>query len=233
MNTALKLAPETTEVENKALSLVDQAGMVKITDTKSYKVAGFLHKTIGDVIAEVKDTFDPICDAAFKAHKAATSKRSKYLDPLQSAYKEVKRLMGIWDKEQDEIRLAEQKRLEDINKKAEEERRLQEAIEAETEAKANGLTAQEAAQEAEEVLQEPIYVPPVVLPKSTPKVQGVVFREIWKAQVVDLRSLVNAVSAGKAPIQALKADDVFLNQQARSLKSALNLPGVKSYSERV
>ena len=229
---ALKLV-ETEEVESKALSLLDQAKMVKIEDAKSYEVAGFLWNTIGDVMKEVKETFDPIVDAAHKAHQKACDTRSKYFNPLQNSYKELKRLMGVWEKEQDEIRLAEQKRLDDINKKAEEDRLLQKAIEAEAEAKANGLTPEEASQEAEAIINEPVYVPPVVLPKSTPKVQGVVFREIWKAQIVNLKELIGAVAEGRAPIQALKADEVFLGQQARSLKRALNLPGVKAYSERV
>jgi uncharacterized protein YhaN len=229
---ALKLV-ETEEVESKALSLVEQAGMVKIEDAKGYEVAGFLWKTIGEVMKEVSETFDPLIEAAHRNHKLALEKKAKFYAPLDKAKRDVKQLMSAWDAEQERLRLAEQKRLEEEARKAEEERRLQEAIEAEEEAKANGLTAQEAAQEAEAVLQEPIYVAPVVIQKTTPKVQGVVFREIWKAQVVDLRALVNAVAAGKAPIQALKADEVFLGQQARSLKSALNLPGVKSFSERV
>lgn len=230
---ALKIIPEIYEVETKALSLVEQAGMVKIEDTKSYEVAGFLWKTIGDVIVEVKDTFDPICDAAHKAHKAATDKRSKYLDPLQSAHKEVKRLMGTWESEQERIRLAEQKRLEEIARKEEEDRRIQEAIEAEEQAKSNGATAHEAAQEAEAIINEPIYVPPVVLPKETPKVKGLSFREVWSAEVFDIKALCAAVAYGKVSLECVMGNMPVLNKMANALKSTLNVPGVKATSRRV
>jgi len=73
---ALKLV-ETDEVETKALSIVDQAKAVVVKDSETYTAAGTLWKSIGDMIKEVKDTFDPICDAANKAHKAATMKRAQ------------------------------------------------------------------------------------------------------------------------------------------------------------
>ena len=91
---ALKII-ETEEVEAKALTIVDQAKAVKVIDAKTYTAAGMLWKQIGDMIKEVKDTFDPICEAAHRAHKAATEKRSKYLDPLTSAQKSVKQLMSV------------------------------------------------------------------------------------------------------------------------------------------
>lgn len=230
---ALRLT-ETEEVQNKALSLVDQAGMVKITDPKSYEVAGFLWKTIGEVMKEVAETFDPIISATHKAHTQACDQKKKYFVPLQNAYKEVKRLMGVWEAEQEQIRLAEQKRLEDEARKAEEERRLQEAIEAEAEAKANGLTAQEAAQEAEAVLQTPVYVAPVVLPKAMPKIAGgPVYREIWSAEIISIKDLCRAVADGKASTEYVIGNMPVLNKMATALKQTLNVPGVRAISKRV
>ena len=227
---ALRLV-ETEEVESKALSLVEQAGMVKITDAKSYEVAGFLWKTIGDVMKEVSETFDPLIEAAHRNHKLALDKKAKFYAPLDRAKRDVKQLMAAYELEEKRAREAEQRRLEEIAIKEAEELKIQEAIEREAEAKQNGATAQEAAQEAEAVINEPVHVAPVELPKAMPKIPGFTIKTIWKAQVVDFRALVNAVAAGRAPIQALKADDVFLGQQARSLKQAMNIPGVKSYSE--
>lgn len=230
---ALKLN-ETEEVQNKALSLVDQAGMVKITDPKSYEVAGFLWKTIGEVIKEVKETFDPIVEAAHKAHKKAVEQRSKYLDPLAVAQKKVKGLMSDYDAEQERIRREEQRRLEEEARKREEERLLQEAIEAEEEAKANGATAEVAAQVAEAVFTQPVYVPPVELPKTTPKMAGgPVFREIWSAEVVDIRLLCRAVADGKVSPECVMGNMPVLNKMATALKQTLNVPGVRAISKRV
>jgi len=224
METALNLVPETTEVETRALSVVEQASAVVIIDGYTYMKAGDLWKIIGDMINEVKDTFDPICDAANKAHKAATAKRSKYLDPLTAVHKSVKGLMSTYEQEQERIRLAEQKRLEEIARKEEEDRILQEAIEAEEEAKANGATPQEAAQEAEAILQEPVSVPPVVLPKETPKIAGLSFRTIWDFTITNEKLV---------PRDYLMIDSVKVRGVASSLKGQTNIPGIKVFSRRV
>lgn len=219
---ALKIVE--TEVTEKALSIVEQAGMVKITDSKSYEVSGFLWKTIGEVMKEVKETFDPIVDAAFKAHKKACEQRSKYFDPLAKAQKEVKRLMGVWEAEREAERQAEQKRLEEIARKEEEERRLQEAIEAEEQAKANGATEQEAAQEAEAIINEPVYVAPVVLPKETPKVKGLSFRTVWKFRITNLDAI---------PRQYMIPDEKAIGAIVRSSQGRIRIAGVEPYEERV
>ena len=131
MNAEQSVKVVTTSIEEKALTIIDQSRAVKVTDAETYTVAGSLWKAIGDMIKEVKDTFDPICDAAHKAHKAAVEKRAKYLDPLANAQKNVKGLMSNYDAEQERIRRAEQARIEVEMRKKEEERRIQEAIEVE------------------------------------------------------------------------------------------------------
>ena len=257
---ALKIF-ETEEVEAKALTIVDQAKAVKVIDAKTYTAAEMLWKQIGDMIKEVKDTFDPICEAAHRAHKAATEKRSKYLDPLTSAQKYVQQLMAAWDAEQERIRKAEEERLRKIEeeriaaerkaeqerleaeRKAEEERLLAEAEAAEKRGDketAEALTnaAVESSEQINEVIAsvaaEPIYVAPVVVPKSVPKMAGgPVYREVWAAEVVDIKALCMAVATGKASTECVSGNMVALNRMAVALKGTLNIPGVRAYSKRV
>lgn len=220
----LKLV-ETTPVEEKALSIVDQAKAVKVTDPETYTAAGSLWKAIGDMIKEVKDTFDPICDAAHKAHKQAVEKRAKYLDPLTAAQKSVKGLMSAYDQEQDRLRREEQARLEAIARKQEEERRLQEAIAAEEELRAQGATKEEAAHEAAAIINEPVSVAPVVLPKATPKLAGgPVYRTIWKFRIIN----VNLI-----PRQYMVPDEKAIGGVIRSSQGKISIPGVTAYEERV
>jgi len=221
---ALKLVPETEEVGVKALSIVDQSKAIKIVDSETYLKAGSILTTIKEMIKEVEDTFTPICDAAFKAHRKAVEKRDGFLNPLKDAMKGVKGAMNNYDIEIERARIAEQKRLEDIARKEEEERRIQEAIEAEAEAKRNGATAQEAAQEAEAIISEEIYIPPVVLPKETPKVKGVSFRTIWKFRITN----ANAI-----PRQYLVPDEKAIGAVVRSSQGRIKIPGVEPYEERV
>jgi hypothetical protein len=212
-------------VEEKALTIVDQAKAVKVTDSETYTTAGTLWKQIGDMIKEVKDTFDPICDAAHKAHKAATEKRAKYLDPLTAVQKSVKSLMSAWDDEQTRLRKVEEARLAAIARKAEEELLLMEAIAAEEEARANGATVEEAAQEAAAIIAEPVYVPPVVLQKTTPKLAGgPVYRTIWKFRIVN-ESLI--------PRQYMVPDEKAIGGVVRSTQGKINIPGIEAYEERV
>jgi uncharacterized membrane protein YqiK len=186
------------------------------------------------MIKEVKDTFDPICEKAFAAHKEATGKRALYLDPLVAAQKSVKGLMSAYDAEQERIRLAEQRRLEEEARKKAEEQALLDAIEAEAEAKRNGATVEEAAQVATEVIEEPVYVAPVVVPKSVPKMQGApVYREVWSAEVTSIKDLCRAVAEGKVSPECVMANMPTLNKIAVALKSTLSIPGVKAVSKRV
>lgn len=257
---ALKLV-EPIEVEEKALSIVDQAKAVKVIDSETYTAAGIMWKSIGDMIKEVKDTFDPICEAAHKAHKAATEKRSKYLDPLTSAQKSVKQLMSAYDAEQERIRKADEERLRKIAEDEEKERRRieRERLDAERKAEEDRLLAEaqaakdrgdnetaelltNAAVETSEAIkeqsaaiaQEPIYVAPIVVPKTTPKMAGgPVYREVWAAEVTDIKALCLAVATGKASPECVTGNMVALNRMAVALKGTMNIPGVKAYSKRV
>jgi uncharacterized membrane protein YqiK len=257
---ALKLV-EPIEVEEKALSIVDQAKAVKVIDSESYTSAGLFWKSIGDMIKEVKDTFDPICEAANKAHKEATGKRAKYLDPLVTAQKSVKSLMSVYDAEQERIRKAEEERLAAIARAEEEERRQVEIerLEAERKAEEERLlneaqaandrgdketaeiltnaaveTSEAIKEQSAAIAQEPIYVAPVVVQKTTPKMAGgPVYREVWAAEVTDIKALCLAVATGKASTECVTGNMVALNRMAVALKGTMNIPGVKAYSKRV
>jgi hypothetical protein len=212
---ALQLV-KTNEIEVKALSIVDQAKAVKVVDIESYKYAGELWKSIGDMIKEVKATFDPICEAANKAHKAATAKRASFLDPLESVYRSVKRLMSDYDAEQERIRREAEEKLREQARKEEEERRLKEAI---------ALEESGQKEVAEAVMETPVYVAPVVITKAVPKMEGgPVFRTVWKFRIVNQNII---------PRQYLKVDEVAIGGVVRALKGQTNIPGIEPYEERV
>jgi hypothetical protein len=49
----------------------------------------------------------------------------------------------------------------------------------------------------------------------------------WRAEVVDLMALVQAVASGSVPLSALQANQPFLDQEAARDQQALALPGVR------
>ena len=212
-------------VETKALTIIDLAKLVKVVDSESYASAAAVWSQIQDMIKEVKDTFDPICDAAHKAHKAATSKRAKYLDPLEDTGKAVKRIMSFYDAEQARKAKEEEDRLAAIEKKKSEERQLADAIAA---AEAGDI------EESEMILEEPPVIPQIIVKKDVPKIKGgPVFKEMWSAECFDIVALCKAIGEGKASKELVKANEPAQNKLAVALKLTLNIPGVRAVSRRV
>lgn len=216
---------EIKEAETKALSIVDQAHAVIVTNGESYTLAGELWKTIKNMKEEVNNVFKPIIDAAHKAHKEALAQKAKIYDPLDTAGREIKSSMSAYDEEQERIRLEKEIELREEAMRIEEEARLQAAIQAE---KAGQKEA------AEQILEAPVVEPIVVVPKEVPKMAGgPVYRTIWDAKVVNFKELVKAVVGGKVSINVLLPNKVFLKSQATDLKTTMNFPGVRAFSRRV
>lgn len=242
----------TQEVSTRALTIVEQANAVVIRTSENYTAAGALWKAIKDLKTQVNDTFKPIIEKAHAAHKEALAQKAKIFDPLDAASKTVKGAMEKYDREQEAIRLAEEKRLREIAEKEEAERRrielerleavrkaeedrLMEAAAAAEKAgdakRAEELAAaavditEDAKQEAAVIAAEPVYVPPVVIPKTVPKVSGgPVYRTIIKFRIINESAI---------PRQYMMPNEVKIGQVVRALKKETNIPGIEIYEERV
>lgn len=104
---------------------------------------------------------------------------------------------------------------------------------AEEEARQQAEAAQSAQAEAEAtaVTAEVVSIVPAVAAPA--KVSGISGRVTYAAQVDDLLTLVKAVAEGKAPLEAICANDKFLGAQARAFKKSGPLyPGVTAIAER-
>jgi len=241
----------TQEVSTKALTIIEQANAVIIKDSANYTAAGTLWKAIKDLKAQVKDTFRPIIQKAHAAHKEALAQEAKIFDPLDAASRTVKSAMEKYDREQEALRLAEEKRLRDIAEKEEAERRqaeldrleavrkaeedrLMEAAAAAEKAgdakRAEELAAaavditEDAKQEAAVIAAEPVYVPPVIIPKTVPKMSGgPVYRTITKFRIIKEDAI---------PRQYMMPNEVKIGQVVRALKHLSNIPGIEVYEER-
>jgi hypothetical protein len=101
----------------------------------------------------------------------------------------------------------------------------------ETEAQKTGDTAM--LQEATDILEQPIDTPVVVVEKTVPKVQGVSYRDQWKAHpTIDVKALAAAVVAGTAPIGFLVPDMTAINAYARATKGTQTIPGIRWFNDR-
>lgn len=143
-------------------------------------------------------------------------------DTLSQAEGSIKRAMLRFQDEQEAKR-----------RKAEAEAQERARKEREKLAARAAAAAEKGQAEKAEVLQmqaETVAVPTIA--KQTPTVSGISTREVWSAEVVDIKALCRAIADGVVPEVAVAANMTVLNQQARSLKAALNWPGVRAVSQK-
>ena len=222
---ALKLTPEIEDVEAQALTIPEQANALVVATAEDYTKAGAFWQEIRSMRSKVAATFDPLVKQAHELHKNTLAKKNEIDKPLEIAERKVKGLMSQYDAEQERLRREEEERLKAIALKEEEDRRLAEA-----------LLAEEAGdtEEAEAILEDPVHVAPVIVPKATPKLHGgPVYREVWAAEVLNIRELCKAVADGSASTECIQANMTVLNRMATALKATMKVPGVRSYSRRV
>jgi hypothetical protein len=218
----------TLRVQSEALTITGRAKELVIKSDPDFVAVGEFLKAIKGLQAEVDSAFDEIISLAHAAHKKALEKKKIAYVPLLAAEAVIKPKIAAWMNEQERIR-------REAQAKADREARLK--AEQEAEAKrirlAEELCEQGKLEEAEAVLEDTEigYVEPerVVVQPTMSKVAGLSVRKTPIAELDDLKMLLNAIAAGNVPIQAIEANMVFLNGQAKLFKTteALNYPGVR------
>jgi len=222
------VSPEIQKSTEMALSVLDVINMYQheshpLITIDDYKMAQETMKRIKERIKELTETrmaqTRPLDESKSKIMAFFTAP----LEKLEKAKSYLNRIMVDFTEEQEKKRREEERRLQEEARKRAEEEALQAALEAE----ADGDV-----QEAEAIIQQPIETPAIKIVSEIPKSKESHIRETWSAEVVNLKDLVEAIAVGKAPLMAVKADIVFLNEQARSYKQALKIPGVKAVSKK-
>lgn len=208
--------------------IVAVARALEIVDDTTFTLAG--HNR-----AELK-TAEQTIISKFRVpkHKLDEAKAS-LLDLEKEALSPVRTAIGIYDSKL----LAEKHRRD---REAEEERQRQLAA-ARAEEETRRLKEAEASveagmsqEEALAILEEP--VAPVLAPKAatTPKLEGVSYRDNWSAEVIDMRALVAHAHAHPALIPSLLLPNLpDLNKMAKAQKSALaqSIPGVRANNKPI
>lgn len=176
-----------------------------------------------ELIVLKKSLLDPINESK----KRITNLFKEPLDCLERAEKGVKKLMANWHTKQEEIRQAEQKRLDDIQRK--EAERLQQAAAKEL-ARAESLKTESAkaraAAKAEELKAKSEIVTEIapVVENKVEKIDGISIRKTWKFKIVNINEI---------PREYMIPDEKYIGQIVRNSKGKKEIPGVKTYSEDV
>jgi len=207
----MEQTPEVKEVTTLALSVPDQANAIIINSNEDYTRAGQLLITIKGIRKKIEETFKPIKQKMDAAKKEVLDQEKAADAPLAAAEAIIKPRIAQWNAEQERIRQAEEKRLQEIARKEEEDRQIAAAIAAEQSGNK---------EEAEAIIEAPVQAAPVVVPKLVPKVAGVSFTKQWKFRITD---------EAKIPRQYLCVDEQKIGAVVRAMKDAANIPGVEVY----
>lgn len=235
MSTAIitkeSLAAETSSWASRAAGL-------KITDRESCTNASLLLRSIKTLRAQVAAFWAPHEDAATETKRKAEAARKALVDeharmeaPLIEAERILKASLLAFEQEQERIRAEEERRLQAEAQRQAEAVTLAAAAALETEAAKTGDEAMR--QEAEDILSQPIEAPAVSVAKMVPKVQGVSYRDNWKAHpTIDIKALAGAVAAGVVPVAFLTPNLTAINAFARATQGAQPVAGVRFFNDR-
>lgn len=234
-----ELVPSSKEsLETESRSWASRARTLRVVDRETCTNASLLLRSVKTLRLQVQQWFAPHIEAAMEtkrkaeaARKALADERDRMEAPLIEAETTLKRSLLDWEAQQEELRLAEERRLQAEARQRAEVLTLEAAAALEREAVASGN--EDMRQEAEDILSQPIEAPVVSVAKMVPKVQGVTYRDNWKAHPgVDVKALASAVASGAAPIAFLVPNMTAINQFARATQGAQPVAGIRWFNDR-
>lgn len=222
MSTAVVTDPQ---LQTEALTTVERASALVVVNNESRAIAAELGRNIAGVYNRVEEWFKPMKSAAQRAHKEICTKENEVLEPLDRAKRYLSSQIGTYDQQQEQVRRAEERRLQEearVQAQAEADRIAQEtAITDAIALEAAGDTKGAAAVLANPVPQ-PVYVPPVVIPRAVPKSAGVSSVQTWTFRITNVDEI---------PREYMIPDEKAIRGVVKSMKNKTNIPGIEVYPE--
>jgi len=219
------IAPvEKARFDEKGSAIVEQATDFSVALPDDYRLAVELIDVAKEFQAEVKKVWDPVCEAANKAHKAATAGRKDQIEPFLRAEKILKDKCNAFDLEQERLKREAEEKLrrdrEEADRKAREEadRKLDEAAKLEA---AGDIEAAATAMAEAERAEAPKAIPVPTYESATPG--GVRYQDNWKAVIT---------SPGDVPREYCIPDQRALDRLAKDRKGENPPAGVKFINNR-
>jgi hypothetical protein len=232
------IVPSKEALETDSRSWAAKARGLQIVDRESCLNASHLLRSVKTLRVQVQAWFAPHLEAAMEtkrkaeaARKALADERDRMEAPLVDAETVLKRSLLAYESEQERVRLEQERALQAEAQRQAEAVTLAAAAAMELEAEATGDEALR--QEAVDILEQPIEAPTVFVQKAIPKVQGVTYRDNWKAHpAINVKALAAAVAAGTVPVTFLTPNLTAINQFARATQGAQSVAGVKFFNDR-
>ena len=214
------------ETEVKALEpLVRDAQALAVRDQAGRDNALSFLRAVKDAQRKIGELCDPTVTRALAAHREAVAMRKRMLAPFEAAESAVKSKVLAYDQEAERARRAEQARMQAIaDAQAETDRKRAMAAAAKLKTPELREARLEAAQE--------IVAPVVQVAPAVSKAAGESSRVTWKAELTSLAGLIAEAARGNMAAYGMLAyDSAAANAFARGTKGAVQIPGVRVYSE--
>jgi hypothetical protein len=210
------------ELERRAYALQATAEEIRIIDQPTLTGATEFLLVIKGLQKEIDKTFDPIIDAAHKAHREALTQKKRHEEPLVQAERAMKAKISSYiaeeNRKREEAALIARQAV--LDRRKNEEAALAAASSAE--AKGDGETASFILERA--AASELKIVGSVQAAPPKPITNGLSMREIWRFEVTDPASV---------PREFLQVDMVKVGKVVQELKANTRIPGVRVFSENV
>jgi len=212
---------DSVEVLRQELTpVVQQAGSIIVTTPEAYTGAADFLKAVKAAQKRVTEFFAPLAAKAHEAHKAITTKQAETMKPLQDAEATVKRKMLDYAEEQERIRQAEQRKLQeqaDLAARRERERLEKEAAKLKTPELRQARMEQAAA----------VVAPVVEVASVRPVIAGQSIKKTWRVtSVTDRKALVMALMGFPDWEAYVELNMGQLDKFAARTKGSVMLPGV-------
>jgi hypothetical protein len=219
---------EVEQVAQKVSLLVQNAVTLKVTDPTTQHQASQVLLAIAALRKEVADTFRPMKEAAFKAHRTVCEQEKKHDQPLADAERAVKAQIGNFVAEQNRIA----REAEEAARKTERERAEREALELSQQRAIEDAVALESIGDtvgAQAVLDNPApmpvrYVAPAPIAPQVAQVAGVSTREDWDFRIVDEMAI---------PREYLLVNESAIRALGKTTKGKARIAGVEFYPKQV
>jgi hypothetical protein len=200
--------------------LINQARELAVHDDPSFAVAGSLRSALKGAEKAATERFESLKKPLNELKTGILKMEHEVLGPIQLAVVTLDQKVTQYRSEQQRIAAEKRRAEEEIARKIEESRRLQEA----EAAVANGVPEEEALA----VFDEPLA--PVLAPVApvVPVIAGQSYVNVWSAEVVNLLALQKHVGAHPEHSNLLLPNMPALNQMAKGSQAGLSIPGVKA-----
>lgn len=215
---AVASEPEVVALKQEASGIELRAAALVVSDVASHETALMIEKEAKGGEKAVHAKLDPICDAAFAAHKRTVAFRTEMLAPYLSAGKIAGSKAAAFEADQRGKARAEEARLAAIALREAQDRQLAEAIQTEAEGQA---------EEAEAILAEPVAAPVVYVAPVVAMIPGKSTATLYSADCHSIMDLVQFVYANPAFANLLEPNTMALNALARSQRELFKIPGCR------